>query len=185
MTFTRVGDILYFAPKYKFRDLRWDDKHMMVDAFKDRVREFYLQPAAKLNKDKEAFAAGVLCATTVDFLAKISIGGNTGERIKKWLEANIIEFGDSELARRFYEDFRNGLVHEGRIKNAGQFSYEYDDLITHLNGVMVVNPRVLLERIESSLERYVNELQNDEPAYRRFWSTLKKDFRKDVELALR
>ena len=154
----------------------------MMNAFRDRVKGFYLQPAAKLNQDKNAFAAGVLGATAIDFLAGISIGGSTGIRIKRWLRANIGEFrGKPELAERFYEDFRNGLVHEGRIKNAGQFSYHYSDLIVSLDDVMTVNPSVLLERIENSLEHYINSLQSDESTYLGFLSALKRCFYEDFE----
>jgi len=28
----RVGDILYFSPKYKFSVLNWDDKKILIDA---------------------------------------------------------------------------------------------------------------------------------------------------------
>jgi hypothetical protein len=32
-----IGDKLYFSPKYKFTDLKWDDKKNLTDAFRDRV----------------------------------------------------------------------------------------------------------------------------------------------------
>jgi hypothetical protein len=42
-----------------------------------------------------------------------------GDRIKYWLASEISEF-DQKLAELFYDHFRNGLVHEGHIKNGGQ-----------------------------------------------------------------
>jgi len=123
-----VRDVLYFSPKYKFSDLKWGNKTSLIIAFRNRVDGFYLEPAKQLNKDKSGFATGVLCITTVDFLARISIGTDrVRERITDWLKTNIVGFRGNlnspkqTLANRFYDEFRNGLVHEGRIKNAGQF----------------------------------------------------------------
>ena len=67
----KIGEILYFSPNYKFWDFIWDEKENLIDAFKDRVKGFYIQPAEKLSKDKKGFAAGFLCIPTIDFLAKI------------------------------------------------------------------------------------------------------------------
>ncbi len=67
----KIGEMLYFSPKYKFSDLKWDDKKTLIEAFKDRVRGFYLEPARQLNDAKKGFATGVLCVTTIDFLARI------------------------------------------------------------------------------------------------------------------
>ena len=133
----RVNNILLFSPVYKFSDLNWDDEKILIGAFKDRVKGFYIEPAEKLNDDKNGFAAGILCVTTIDFLARITIGAdNVGERIERWLSKCITEFNQNDpddrsrtLARRFYKEFRNGLVHEGRIKNCGQFSDNFNELI--------------------------------------------------------
>jgi len=71
-----------------------------------------------LNKDKKGFATGVLCITTIDFLAKFLY--NDANRMIKWLKKNIKEFRKVDpnyksrtLADRFYDEFRNGLIHKG------------------------------------------------------------------------
>lgn len=146
----RIGEILKFSPNYKYLDLDWDKKECMINAFKDRVKGFYIQPAEKLNKDEKGFAAGVLCITTIDFLAKIDY--KERNQIKKWLKDNIDDFkkpdpdfsGNRTLADRFYDEFRDGLIHEGRIKNGGQFSYEYQVIIKLEDEAMIVNPEILL-----------------------------------------
>lgn len=66
----KIGDILYFSQKYKFTDLKWDDKDNLLKAFQDRVEGFYMEPTRKLNEGKKAFAAGVLCVAAIDFLGK-------------------------------------------------------------------------------------------------------------------
>jgi len=192
----KVGEILYFTPKYKFSELKWDDNVSLIDAFKNRVEGYYIRPAEKLSGEKDGFAAGVLLLTTVDFLARISIGlDGVRTRFTNWLEANVEEFRDVDpenaaqtLAVRFYDEFRNGFVHEGRIKNAGQFSYDpilHDRLVMVSNGIMMVNPDLLLTAVENSFALYLKRAEADATLFSSFRSALMKDFEKDVKLALR
>jgi len=186
----KVDNDLYFSPRFKFSDLDWGNKENLIFAFHDRVHGFYLEPTFILLEQGHAFAAGVLLVTTVDFLAKIQIGGNTGSRIEQWLESNIAEFSKTDparpsntLAKRFYNEFRNGLVHEGRIKNGGQFSFESDNLVAVMdNSVMVVNPEYLFRAVVASFESYEQSL-GDEFAFHRFRRSLIENFWKDVEIA--
>jgi hypothetical protein len=46
----KIGDILYFSPNYKFNQIDWDNKEDLINAFKNRVDVFYLNPADDLNK---------------------------------------------------------------------------------------------------------------------------------------
>ncbi|MFW6121934.1 MAG: hypothetical protein ACOC80_13710 [Petrotogales bacterium] len=189
----RIGDILYFSPKYKFVDLKWDNKEVLIDAFQDRTSEFYLKPAEVLNNGKHAFAAGIMCVTTIDFLAKIENNlDKVRERFENWLKSNIKQFDKPDpdntsqtLARRFYEEFRNGLVHEGRIKNAGQFSYDYQELVKVKHPVIIVNPEHLLTAIDSSFKEYVDKVEKKEFTFQAFRCALIRDFQKDVEIANR
>jgi len=189
----RVGDILYFSPKYKFSVLNWDDKKILIDAFKDRVEGFYIKPIKKLNGDENVFAAGVLCVTTIDFLARITIGANTvGERIEQWFGKWITEFSQKDpdnqnitLGKRFCKEFRNGLVHEGRIKNCGQFSNNFSELIHMEDKIMVINSVLLLEAIKTSFETYMDNVENDTSPFHIFRCALIRDFGDDVEWAKR
>ena len=157
-----MDDVLHFSPKYKFSDLVWENKHGLIDAFKDRVEGFYMHPAQKLNMDKDGFAVGLLCVATIDCLARISseTEKDVGGRFVLWLSVNIDEFKDSDLATRFYKEFRCGLVHEGRIKNAGEFSYEYPKMVSPFNGSIMVNPDKLLRAVEGSFQSYLQRLRN-------------------------
>ena len=189
----RLGDILYFSPKYKFSVLNWDDEKILIDAFKDRVEGFYIKPIKKLNDDENVFAAGVLCLTTIDFLARITIEANTvGERIERWLKKYITEFNQNDpndrsrtRALRFYEEFRNGLVHEGRIKNCGQFSDNFSELIHMEDTIMVINTVLLLKAIKTSFETYMDNVENDTTLFNQFRCALIRDFGDDVEWAKR
>lgn len=189
----KVGDYLYFSPNVKFRDLKWDEKEVLINAFIDRVEGFYLKPAKELDELKRGFATGVLCVTAVDFLARISTGiEEPGERMVKWLNDNIEQFrgpdpesSENTLAYRFYKDFRNGLIHEGRIKNAGQFSYDSEELVKVEKKVMTVNPDLLLKAIKKSFKEYIDKVEREEFSFQRFRYALIRDFQEDVELARR
>lgn len=181
----KKGDVLYFSPKHKFINLDWNDKEKLTDAFKDRVGGFYLHPAKILNERQYAFAVGTLCTTIIDFLARIEFGlDKTGERIKKWLLKYIPECFNDNLAERFYREFRNGLVHEGRIKRCGQFSYDHKEELIHLiDDVLIINPNLLLGKIIKAFDSYLKEVKTDEFKFQQLRCALIRDFQEDVECA--
>jgi hypothetical protein len=98
---------------------------------------FYLEPAARCAADRHAFAAGVLLVTCIDALARMRFNNpKVGDRIKRFAREELRSFSASGLATRFYEDFRNGLVHEARIKNGGQFSLDIGSTVERVSGRM-------------------------------------------------
>jgi len=185
----RTNDVLYFSPKYRFEEIDFDNKEQIIECFNDRVDGFYLEPAEILisnNNKKYAFSVGLICVATIDFLALISTGikDNVGNRFTKWLIDEIDEFkSNSNMAKCFYRDFRNGLVHEGRIKNGGQFSYDFkEELINVVDNVLIINPEILLKRIQDAFSRYIELLRKDEAVFEKFKEFLKETFRKEFEI---
>jgi len=178
----RAEDKLHFSPKYIFAELNFEDKEKLIEAFKDRVYGFYLNPAKLLNEEKFGFSCGLLCVATIDFLARIAFPKeDVGERIKKWLKNNIDEFKKEDFARRFYKDFRCGLVHEGRIKNPGEFSYESKEIVSCEDKIIRINPGILLRKIGKAFERYLAELKKNPDAFNEFKIRLIQDFGEEVE----
>lgn len=182
----RIKDIVHFSPNYKYKDINLDDKNCLIEAFEDRVRGFYLKPIEILNDSQCAFSAGLLCVTTIDFLARISIiEKRVNKRIKEWLKTNIHGYFDDELANRFYDEFRNGLVHEGLIKKGGQFSYEIGSLLYEEDNIIVVNPELLLDEINNSFTLYIRKLKDDTLSYQLFKCAILSDFYFDFLYAAR
>jgi hypothetical protein len=156
-----------------------------------------MNPARKLNNEKNsAFAVGVLCVATIDFLARIETGSDkVKERFGEWIKNNIEKFNKRDpdnvsqtLAQRFYDEFRNGLVHEGRIKNAGQFSYDCNELVDTIKAsgagtVMRINPDCLLGAIAVAIERYLCRLRAEKFVFEVFKCALIRDFGRDYEYA--
>jgi hypothetical protein len=65
----RIGDVLYFSTRFRFIDPDPGDVAGFVGALKDRLKGFYLDPAARLLDSGDAFAEGLLCCAAVDFIA--------------------------------------------------------------------------------------------------------------------
>ncbi len=187
----KIGKQLHFSENYSYLDIKWDEKKDLIEKFKDRVETFYISPAEQLNIARKGFAAGVLCITMIDCLAKIFY--HERNKFKKWLKDNIDEFRKKDpdssrtrtLADRFYEEFRDGLIHEGRIKAAGQFSYDLQDIVKADDRVMEVNPDKLLLAIKNFFYNYLTQIREDESKFYQFSNYLKNDFIKERELARR
>lgn len=201
---TREGE-LYYSPSYKFEDLKKaidnGDKDKIIIMFKERVKELYLEPAYVLIKkanDKKSdnssmglvFSAGLICVSAVDFLGRFYFGCPKEDEVKVerrfvgWLLKYMSPLFNALLAKKFYKDFRNGLVHECRIKNGGEFSLNKGETIkgeVDDNGVryLVVNPEKLLKKLEDGFKNYLDDLQQDEDMFRQFVECLKKDFKED------
>jgi len=183
----RKGDELYFSPEYKFTDLNLDDKENLLIMFNDRVYGFYLNPAKELCEKKHAFAAGVICSSTIDFLAKIKYSNPTSRTNSKanfitWLTENIPSFS-KQNAEKFYGNFRSGLIHGGKIDECGQFSFDFDELIKTISNkkdIMIVNPEILLKAIIDYFEKYIKYLKND-TEFKKFNDFLKKYFKEEIE----
>ena len=175
----RIGDILYFSPRFKFADLNLADTQKVVEAFRDRIEGFYLRPAFRLLDAGDAFAGGLLCCVSIEVIAKFS--GNVSPSI--WLQNNVEEFAvDRRLADRFWSHYRDGLAHEGRIRHLGQFSLESPEMIRVAGPVLVVNPRLLLETIRTAFNASYERLDPDGTA--RLINHLSRYFRGEIEAAV-
>lgn len=189
----REKDGIYFSPKYKFIKLDWNNEVCLIDAFEDRVIGFYFEPAEKLNKINQAFASGLISLSIIDLLASNN-SNDVGFHFKYWLRTNIKEFNRPDpdgiyhnLSHRFYKEFRNCLIHECRIKNAGQFSYTYDKLIKFIHDsdrhIMIVNPEILLSSLKIAFQSYIKNIKENESEYKKFHKMMKNNFYTEFERA--
>jgi hypothetical protein len=181
----RIEDTIYFSPSYKFKDIDWSDNAKLINAFKDRVFGFYTNPVETLNSKREGFATGLLCIATIDFLARIFLDEDKEpkERIKEWISENIADFKNNSKSQQvFWKFFRNGLVHEGRIKNGGQFTYEIPGTVYLEKEVMLINPGNLLKDIKTSVVDYLKILECDKEKFKKFKDQVKDDFKEEIKL---
>lgn len=186
---------LHYTTKHNFTDLKkaldGDDMDKVIQMFKQRVKELYLDPAKYLiegaKKDKNigfVFSAGLICVSAIDFLGRFYAGcpkNDVKNRFVCWILTYMRPPFDGNLATKFYDDFRNGLVHECRIKNGGEFTLEIKEVV-ELNGKYLrVNPKNLRDLISKGFEKYVEDIKRNEVLYVELRNCLNKDFEEDFK----
>ncbi len=178
----RIGAFLLFAPPdVTFDRLNFANQDQTVAAFVQRIEGFYLRPAHDLAGLRHAFACGVLCCTAIDALARYENHREARDiRFTAWIADHIPDLRTPPLAKRFHEDFRHGLVHEGRVKNGGQFSFDTAEAVVAEDGVLIVNPSYLLPPIRSGLHAFATRLLSDHAHYRGFVQLLEREFRAEL-----
>jgi len=172
---SRIADELYFAPNIRFADLDLSGVYL-PSQFQCRIDGFYLKPAIDLARSNHAFAAGVLVVCAIDALALLTTGSSsvTG-RIKSFCK-QIPELDSDEAAKIFCESFRNGLVHQSRIKNGSEFSVDIDRIAICNNDRLVIHPLLLAQAVSRLLAEYVSSLYKNRRAQRTFRNKLKREF---------
>lgn len=173
-----IGEILYFAPGLRFDEVDLQGENLPKH-FELRIKGFYLQPAEVCVRDEHAFAAGLILISCIDALARYRFG-NGVEEVENFIATELSGFHrDNGLARRFYIEFRHGLVHEARIKNGGQFSFQRRASVVEESGLLLVNPIHLLNDVESALTVYVRLLESDSQERSKLALRLRKDHARD------
>jgi hypothetical protein len=178
----RTGDLLYFAPEVRFDQVDLDGAGL-PDQFQRRVEGFYIRPAAECAQAGFAFAAGVLLVSCIDALARLRLGGGVGKRFEKFTHDALSSFSGVDLAQRFYQEFRNGLVHEARLKKGGQFSLETKATVELLDGLLIINPRLLAEEVREALSAYRKLLDTDDQQRAALAKALRRDHIDDFRAA--
>ena len=175
----RIGDYLYFAPGIKFVELDLTGAKI-AEQYETRIKGFYLDPAEQLIDNNHVFASGVLLVSCIDALAKLRYGGRVGERFRKFAKDEMVSFKDDHIAQLFYNDFRNGLVHETRIKNGGEFSLEQENTAAVYYFSLRVNPFYLHQEVITALSRYKQELIDKESFRNKFVTNLRETFEREL-----
>jgi hypothetical protein len=174
------GDLLYFAPGLRFNHVGFD--HGLPKQVKHRLTGFYLKPAEDCCDRDQAFAAGVLIVSCIDAVARLQIGGRVGDRFKCFACRQLPSCRAQGMAHRLYEDFRNGLVHEGRLKNGAQFSLEPSETIEQKGEIFRVNPRLLGRELQEEVDRWTAEVESNSTKLAGLIAAVRSDFADDLRL---
>ena len=156
----RIGDLLYFAPGIRFDEVDLDGPEL-PSQFRHRIAGFYLAPADECINWGHAFAAGVLLVSSIDALARLRFPDGVGTGFRRFAREELKSFANDGLAQRFYDEFRNGLAHEARLKNGAQFSLETGATVALLDGLLLINPKYLAREVRTALDSYVALLRQD------------------------
>lgn len=175
----RLGDYVYFAPGIRFAELDLGGRRL-PEQFERRIAGYYLDPALDCCDCGHAFAAGLVIVACIDALARLQYGGEVGMRFKRFLKEELSSFTDERVAERFYDQFRNGLVHEARVKKGGQFSLEQSETVVVDGSILSINPRLLANEVRAALKRYVALLVADDSARLELAQVLKREFLEEL-----
>jgi hypothetical protein len=181
----KIDEILYFAPGIRFSELYIEGSDL-PDQFKRRVDGFYIEPAKKCAESGCAFAAGTLLVTCIDALARLRFpeisDHKRGRRFNRFAQKHLPSFSTHYIARRFHDEFRNGLVHQGMLKKGAQFSLDTRETLTQFDGILVVNPQYLAEEVSSALDSYVDLLRNNDAERKKLVDRLGQDLSEDLRV---
>lgn len=178
----RIGDLLFFAPGLRFDQVDLDGSEL-PEQFRQRIEGLYIRPAEECAGGGHAFAAGVLLVSCIDALAKLRFGNGVGERFRRFAREELKSFASDDHAQRFYEEFRNGLVHEARLKEGAQFSLEIGATVQNVDGLLLVNPELLAAEVRSALDNYVRLARDDTKELAMLRQAIRKDNAKDFLFA--
>jgi hypothetical protein len=183
----RLEDVLYFSENYRFEELDLENTSLLIDAFVDRVESFYFRPALSLSDINYSFAKGTLTLAAIDFIGLFFYGTNNSDRIKKFCcELKSVKDQDpTEIAfiiKTINESFRNGLIHEGRIKKLGQFAPDIDRIIEIRENFAVINPTILLQEVQELFHAKVNVLRSSKEKQFQFKKQFKNAFEDEIKL---
>jgi len=122
----QIGDVSYFAPNIPFEALDVSGDQL-PDQILARFEGYYLQPADLCIQTDHAFAAGLLAVACIDAASHFAHGANRAKRLvgrdfKTYARTRLSSFRKPNDAALLYDEYRNGLVHEARLKNGCQFS---------------------------------------------------------------
>lgn len=181
----RIQDVVHFSPNVKVTDIDLDDPESIIVAFDDRIRHYYFEPARILTKNANpnlAFASGTITITAIEAITNMFWAGGVGQRFRTFVSRfpDLHDGTRSVFSTKFYDDFRNGLVHEGRIKKSGQFSHDYQSLQMAHAGALVVNPCFLLSNVEFVYFQLLESLKDDMNAKSQFISNFYDFFRSEI-----
>lgn len=180
-----IQDMLYYATNITFNALLSYKPAEIIDAFESRITDYYLGPAGMLNKNGMAFGAGDLIFDAIDAIARYELhGGSVGKHFKEWIN-KLPDFKKLTWAEleRVYDEFRNGVTHEARIKNGGQFTYDIDKAVEIRGGIVLVNPSLLLNQVAEEFKNSIYSIKANEKEQIKISKQIKDDLREDLKRA--
>lgn len=188
----RFEDEIYFSRNYEWTSINVLDPEDLVVKFEDRVTTIYLEQARKLIKDEKnsfynSFAAGIILFCTIEWLGTfLTSKSGFKNKLNVFLQQSsyFTAFDKKEqdtITKTIVECFRNGIVHNGRVKEACQFDIFFDKkLFVVNNGLLIINTEPLYDLVANVLLEYVKLLKKDQGERDEFVNIFKKEFKSEL-----
>lgn len=184
----RIGEHLLWAPGIRFSELDLDGPSL-PEQYHARIDGYYLGPAEICVSHGAAFAAGLLSLTAVDAMSKLYFGPNryrrtVSEDFRTFVKLRLPSFASDRDSDTLYYQYRNGLVHEARIKNGGEFRLDQAATLEVSTAGPIVDPARLLTEVRAALDQLVAEMKGSAPFRREFTKLLKREFAFELQDAV-
>jgi hypothetical protein len=183
-TTMKVGDHVYFAPDIRFSDLDLDGP-LLPEQYRTRIEGYYLTPAHRAAEAGDAFAAGLLVLAAVDAMSRLYFGLNRPSRKVKidfptFVRLFLPSFSAPASAEILYDKYRNGLVHEARLKDGCQFELGRAQTFDNTGPTPIIDPRHLVAKVRSALDKLVSEMNASQTFRSEFAKCLREEFRYEL-----
>ncbi len=184
LTMSDIDGDLQFAPGIPFHALDFRSGKL-ADQFEARIEGFYIDPALSLAKNRFDFAAGLLAVCAADALGGIFTGASGTRSRMVGFFRTIPGLDRKNFAELFCDDFRNGLVHDARVKNGGKFSINYDDAAVPFGSSLEVNPYALALNVRKTLREQCAQARKNAAELKALAAVIKRRFEDDIKATAR
>jgi hypothetical protein len=188
----RIEGDIYFNPNTKWSKINTDQIDDLINQYHERIKGYYLFPVHQLFSNCDhihcnGFAAGVLLLSAIDAVGTFQTKRNGFKN--KFIEfiknddvfINLEEPEKKRISEFMSDEFRNGLIHNGRIKNACEFSFESQNLFYLTERTLVVNPIELFQCVQRNSSKFFDELKTDEAGKKLFRDEFVRLYRKELK----
>jgi hypothetical protein len=186
----RFEDEIYFSKNYQWSSIDFDDKIGLLNKFTDRIQTLYLDQITYLNKDDSyynSFAVGVLLFATIDFVGGYLTSKNGfNNKLLEFLKSNESFNTASKdtqivISKKITESFRNGIIHNGRVKESCQFDYDFENtLFVFHDEILIINTKFLESLVEDVLKNYIDRVKTENEEMNNFINRFKNDFSDEI-----
>jgi hypothetical protein len=176
----RIGDVTYFAPSISFAEVDLSG-YMLPGQILARIEGYYLQAADCCIREGFAFAAGVLVVTCIDAVSHFARGPNRFRRkssrdFRTFARSRLASFRELPDATLLYDAYRNGLVHEARLKKGCQFALGLGRTLDNTGAFPVVDPERLLHEVRDAVYVLVEEMRGSESFREQLIKYVRREF---------
>src|SRR5262249_8779171 len=153
----KIGEDVFFAPGVTFAQLDLDGIEL-PDQYGRRVEGYYLEPAELLVEAGFGFAAGLLAVAAIDAMSRLYFGPNRLRRVtnrdfRTFARHLLPSFAERNAADILWQNYRNGLVHEGRLKEGCQFELGGEATLNLTGPAPRVDPARLVAEVRAALDQ--------------------------------
>ena len=146
--------------------LNLNDLEVKIKVYEDRVIGWFLDFAKKLSNE-ERDAGFIVLHISIAYIegnqqfreGKLSKGTSTANFIKGVRRIFDKAHVPEEILKKYYQQIRCGLFHDGITKRDVSISGEYFDPLNYDNKKILINPHKFLSKVIEDFRGYIEELK--------------------------